>query len=223
MKLDLTRPTIVLTGIWNPAIFQIPWMAMNLFEKKSGESFNYTEVHTPGRIPLIYSDDVGIGVSAARVELYINSFDPAKRKALEQFANRIIELLPHTPMAGFGVNIIFEIPDPEPELIDKLKTQDQIETKFKVDEQVFVAVINRDQVRLTWRREKSVKRVGLDFNFHHSAQNSAAIRPLIMGSIEKYYEESLASVTELYGEQEITFGGHVFPEEQSAKGGGHGG
>jgi len=119
MYLNLQRPLLVITGAWNPAVFQVPWMAVNLFGKKRGDTVSVTHIQLQDRPDLLtYFGDIGIGVSQRRIDLFANNFDDNTKRALEGTCVKLIELLPHTPMDGFGANFIFEESDPDPGLID---------------------------------------------------------------------------------------------------------
>ncbi|SRR6266852_704030 len=141
MLLDLRRPTLVITGIWNPAVFQPGWIALHLFGRPKGEEVQVTQaqVMAPNLRVVNYFGEIGIGVTAQRVEFYLNNFSIENKRSLENVCIRTTELLPHTPMDAIGVNFIFNEADPDPALIDKLKTRDDIEIEFEIVEQIFLA------------------------------------------------------------------------------------
>ncbi|WP_164633760.1 hypothetical protein [Rhodopseudomonas sp. BR0G17] len=214
---DITRPLLVITGVWNPAILQPPWIARYLLDKKEGEEFAFMEVGVPDRpTPIIYINDLGIAASRSRIDLFVNTFDPKRCNELEAMCAKILELLPHTPVTGLGVNHIFSVSNPQPQLLDKFKTRENIETAYRVIEQVLISRIELgENVKLNLRRQISSEKILFDLNFHHEANKADTIRALLPNVIERTYQQAIETIGSLYGEHDIEDRGHDFPKQET--------
>ncbi len=108
MKVDLRVPTIVISGAWNPAIFQPGWIARHLFEVPEGTKKLLAEVVTNnGERQIRYLDNVGISVVYERIEFFINSLDDECISTCEKAAINVLKTLYHTPVGPFGLNFQF--------------------------------------------------------------------------------------------------------------------
>ena len=117
MELDLRRPTLVVTGQWNPAIFDPSWIAKNLLGLASGTEMSVTQVLVGNKITNYYGS-IGISVSELRVELFLNEFNEENQARLEKLLLDIAATLPHTPVQAMGVNFHFLESDVGADLVD---------------------------------------------------------------------------------------------------------
>jgi hypothetical protein len=204
MKLDARKPIFILVGNWNPAIFQPGWIARYLFNIPEGQQVQLAEVITAERLgsPIHYFSDSNVGILASteRVEVYANDFDSSTTKLVEQVCIRLIQALPHTPLGPFGVNLSFSQEDPNDELLDLLRTRDNVEQHFKIVKQKLTSTIELpDEVALNFSRQPSAQAVVFDFNYHHKQITSPTAESLLDGAITKYLNHSQTVLKTLYG------------------------
>lgn len=216
MKLNLRRPTLVLTGYWNPAIFQPPWVAVTLLGVPPGKEVNFVEVVEAGKVAH-YFGDIGICVPPGRLELYSNVASDQKWEEIEQFAIKVLETLPHTPLQGLGINFQFQEENPEPEVVDKLWTHEDLETRFEVAGTVVRSALKFEDYDLNFSREVSVAGFAADFNFHHADVGLEKLKALIPGSVKDRYERAKKILLDVYGiETESAVLAHDFPAAAAA-------
>lgn len=87
--LDLRRPIMVVTGLFNPAIFNPQWCARHIFDIPSGETINITigdGIGTNGAVAFIRK--VGWSVNPMRLEIYVADDDPETATAAESFVQK---------------------------------------------------------------------------------------------------------------------------------------
>ena len=90
LTLDLRLPTIVITGTWNPAIFQPGWIAEHLFGVPKGQQLEMVQRITTAPQPKMtyYLASVGISVTPERLELYCNDLSGETKARAEAVAWR---------------------------------------------------------------------------------------------------------------------------------------
>lgn len=216
MRLDLTRPTLVIVGAWNPAIFQAGWCAEHLFDVPPGEQVRTASVLT-GMPPkeITYFDPVGISVSTARLELFANGIGDAPKDGVENTAIRILETLPHTPTGALGVNFFFVEDDPSDELIDSFNTADALRENYSISSRELSVGIDVDHATLNFSRALSRSVVSFNLNYHIDNLNVLGERNELHGIVQKYLEHALdllQNVFSMPAEYEETF--HRFPDTQ---------
>jgi hypothetical protein len=211
MKLNVSRPALVITGLWNPAIFQPPWLAATIFKVPSGEPINFFEVVEPGKVTH-YFGELGISVPPARLELSVNTRSEAKWAELEDLALKLLETLPHTPIQGLGINFRFEDTQPDPAVIDKLWTGEGLETQFEVASTIIRSVLKFDDCDLNLAREIVDGNFNVDFNFHHSEMTVEKAKKVLPGSLVKGFNSSKDLLAQVYEtEVEDAIIAHTFP------------
>jgi hypothetical protein len=88
MKLQLLRPILVFAGAWNPAVFQLGWLAKNVHGIPVGAEVRVDEVTVveEGRPPkkINYMQALGIFVSQTRLEIYPTAIDHQYLRTTEQ-------------------------------------------------------------------------------------------------------------------------------------------
>jgi len=202
MKLDLRNATLIVLGAWNPAIFQPAWTARYLYEKPEGERVSASEVTvlTPaGPKRIIFIDDVGLSSSTDRVEIFLNADNDTTRSLAENVAIRLLSVLPHTPLGGFGVNYHYIEPDPDAELLDKFLTSEKINEHYKILKKSFSSALEMpDGVKLNLARHVSESEVIIDFNYHYERINRETFPATIEGMLKGHLDSSLATLEKLY-------------------------
>lgn len=197
MQLNLRRPTLVISGLWNPAIFQPPWIAVTLLDVPPGDDVDFVEVMELNKASH-YFGEIGIALTPGRLELFSNVREESSWKNLEQLALKVLATLPHTPISGFGVNFRFEDGQPDPTVIDKLWTNEGVETRFEVLATAIRNKLKFDDCELNFMRETTDGKFTVDFNFHHGETTVEKVNQLLPGVIANSYARACAIMSDLY-------------------------
>ena len=109
MKPRIETWAIVITGQWNPDILSAFWVRKNLLPEEHGNELEMQLGIGPGlrsSIRLI-GESVILVPTRGRVELRPRECSDDCLGKVEEVALKVIELLPHTPVTGYGVNFGF--------------------------------------------------------------------------------------------------------------------
>jgi hypothetical protein len=203
MKLDLRRPTIVLAGAWNPAIFEPAWIARHVFGMPGGVEFtvNAAQMIADGEAKLaIYIGDVGFSVSPTRLEIFAAQVGAAAFSAVESATAKIVELLPHTPISAYGINFRFIEELPSPDLLKQIRCHDELEKRFEVAKETIISTINLEpKVQLNLQRQKEGSSLFFNFNFHYSGVQIDNFTGSIRGEVQARLGEALSIMRDIYG------------------------
>jgi len=212
MELDLRRPSLILLGAWNPAIFQPGWIARHLLDYPEGQEVEAMSVISADRggQAVTYIDELGFNVSNQRVELFVNTHNDDYINRLEAVALRIIQLLPHTPFGAFGINYCFIESDPDEGVLDSLKTRDGLDQQFRILNQNLTSSIQIDNAVLNLSRRPSESQVVFDFNYHHERIDPQNFQEQIIGKYSEYLDRSTALLRDVYNLEGYTISRHEF-------------
>lgn len=214
MKLDLRRPTLVITGAWNPPIFQPPWAAKYLFGVPEGDQIRVNQMIRVGpseSLAVSYIGDVGYRVSQSRVEIYLNSMERRIVEECENVCVRLIESLPHTPIRAFGVNFFVVEEDPSDLLLDSLQVTDNLAQQYPILSQELKASIPIDNnCELNLGRQLDGGSVVFNFNFHHENFTEINRGDTVMGSVDRYYRIAREVLQNTYDLNDVDILTHEF-------------
>jgi hypothetical protein len=199
MKADLEGWTVVLQGGWNLSILTPQWLAQNLFKE---DTLQVEVVITPANKPeLRYrTKELILMPSAQRLVLVPTSQDDAYLLRCESVSREILRLLPHTPIAAYGINFRYiEENDVESfsEIFDfddtinlgdfgaSIKSSD-IKRQMIIDEKVLNLQLNY------------ADRVVADFNFHKDVSSAAEAADELEGRILDCKQTSLSLMSNVY-------------------------
>ena len=214
MKLDLRRPTLVITGAWNPPIFQPPWAAKHLFGVPEGDQIRVNQMIRVGPsepLAVSYIDDVGYRVAQSRVEIYVNAMERRFIRNCEEVCVRLLESLPHTPIRAFGVNFFFVEDDPSDLLLDSLQVTDSLAEEYQILSQELKASIPIDNdCELNLTRQPSGSSVVFNFNFHHENFSELNRVDTVTGSVDKYFGMALELLRNTYSLIDVEILAHEF-------------
>lgn len=219
MKLDLRRPTLVLTGAWNAAIFQPGWALKFLFEVPEGTriaTHQLIEVGTPSTMPITYVGKLGYRASNARVEFYLNELDAEMCGQLERMVLRLIATLPHTPFGSFGVNFLFIEEDPSDDLLDSIATRDALTSHYTVKSQELAAAIDvGNSTTLNLRRQSSSTGVVFNFNYDTPGLTADNAQRLLADVLTKSLKHATTLLDEVYALRDYAAINHEFAQGAS--------
>jgi hypothetical protein len=204
MKVDLTKPVIVLLGSWNPGIFNPGWCAHHLFGHATGTDVLVTSVVSVDQQPqraLNFIDKVGWSINGKRLEIYVQDIEEATLARAENISIKTYEKLPHTPLGAFGINVSYvesEIPE---RIFEMLRTTDGLDARFRVLEQAITTTTQYDEnTTLKLKRElRGVDQLMISFNFNQLSITPAESDAKIKGKLGMYLKTSNELLNELYG------------------------
>jgi len=180
---------IVLVGGWNRKVFRPQWVTQELLGTNAVE---YAIAVDDPSLPMkISSRHMRLDVSSERLQ--IGSVDPSDENfaEIQGIADRVLELLPHTPVKAAGVNCRWIERHPRENLLGVFQLRDN---DLLADAGAIVGTTGisralrlRDwQVNLSMRLERERnEQVVIDFNFHRATESSAVAREhLAQGVVE---------------------------------------
>ena len=221
LKLDTTRPCVVLVGAWNPAIFSPQWVGRNLFEIPEGQTFDIKVLQRSDDIRQVtYVGEIGYFITNNRIELYINGYNEENFQSVSDVISNLVSTLPHTPFGNFGINFRFVAVDPVDEVFDLLKSNDQIEVNYILQSQEFNAHIQfENETQLNWRRTPTDDKIIFDFNYDHQYAGPKTFEKLNKDRFIKLLSESCTAIKRLYnlaGYEEVV---HPLDQIEATEGG----
>ena len=201
MHLDATKPLFVIPGAWNPAIFTPPWFAHYVLGRPTGTEIDINVLQKQGDArQIFYIERVGFHAANNRIELYLNDFSAAGFQHIVHVAQKLIELLPYTPINGMGINFFFNESEPSDEVVELLESCDQIKQHFKVVQQTFIAHISYEpKVQLNFKRIPEESSVSFEFNYHHFVTIDDISEKLVNEHLTRLFDDSTATLQKLYG------------------------
>jgi len=211
MQLDLRKPTLVITGTWNAAIFQTGWIAHFLFDIPKNTQIRAHSLITgipPNQLKeIIYINSTGVSASPSRVEIYANSLSAESVNLSEEIVLRLLRVLLHTPVHDLGVNFCFIESDPTPEFVERFNTTDEIRENYRiVGQELSVKLAVFDGCVLNLKRTTAANHVSLEFNYHFEAIRNHDLEALVRNTIIRCFEhakELLASIYNIGEEPEF--------------------
>jgi len=176
MRLVPNSASIVIAGIWNPAILSPPWLLRLIHEVPVGENrpVLLEQPLVAAGQPPHYTID-GIKYSPARNQLVIQpASDTPTREELartQEMSLRILRQLPHTPIIGIGFNFSFMEENPtQTQLAVFTSVSDLAEHcdfEFETRKTGIVSTIQFDNRTLNLLRTNEGGQLLIQFNYHY--------------------------------------------------------
>ncbi len=206
MNIDLRQPILVLAGHWNPHIFSLDWMAVNLFQIEAGDTVEVGQAMSAERaFPITYLNDVGLSCTFERLELFAVGVEAEDFQRVETVARKILELLSHTPVFGVGVNFRFFDHDVDAKFSDSLVTKEDLEAKYKIaSTEVRSALQVGDGTTLNLVRALDQGGIAVAFNFHTVTTGTEIARALLNGHILEHHKTAVAFMNDFYDQSDFT-------------------
>ena len=201
MNVDLRRPTIVIAGAFNPAIFTPEWIAAVLHEMPEGSDVEGLLVADTGRQSVrTYINGVGIAIEGERLTVAWESLDGQSNDVAEKLVRRVAESLPHTPSNGVGVNFHFETTDFDAAVVDKLKMNDDPAQIGVVLQSDLKSKIQLESCILNFGRTILNDNFIAEFNYHHDIKSIQEIEVIFNGAkVSELFEQSKGILENFYG------------------------
>jgi hypothetical protein len=200
MNLDLREPTIVIAGAFNPAIFAVGWIASELFNYADGEAVNATVVADMiQQTQRAYVKNVALMAEPFRLSVYIDDIEVETIALAEAAVKRAAGALPHTPVAGIGVNFKVSIAEPDADIVDLLAPKDKPEQIAPtIQNEVTSRLQLDDGTRLNLMRTILDDTFVLGFNYHTDLERFSALSDSFEGKIMQWMNHAKEVVRRLY-------------------------
>lgn len=110
MELQSDKTTMVIAGAWNPAILTPKWIAQHALGFPPDRDFQ-VGVELPiqefGQAPRFTFESLTVMATSATLLFALSADTRTQVKKTFEVAAKVLELLPHTPVSGVGVNFMF--------------------------------------------------------------------------------------------------------------------
>ena len=222
LKLDIRGPIVVLVAEFNPAIFGLPWIAKNLFDKAEGEEIAAAEVLIKnGQLltQLTFLEGVAINVSPVRTEIFALNAEPETLTRVEVVLLKMLEMLPHTPLTAIGCNLSYIDDNPSAAIVDLFITPEGFEAEGVLNtRQSGVQLQIEGGQLLNFVRLLGPNDVRYSFNYHRSESDAEQYKDFVPGMMAKAREHSLALLQTLYGYENCDVIGFVTENQHEENG-----
>jgi hypothetical protein len=203
------KTTIVLAGAFNPAILTPPWVATHGLGYASDREFAIEMLAPVGGTGVPRFNFDGLSYSAAYnvVTAYVPLVEPARcSQAVDVFA-KILEQLPHTPVAGLGFNFAFQVDGPSAEFRALATPCVPMEESFGEGSTVAARkwgnIVKWEDALVSVECDLAGDQATVSFNFHHSTASAQAAVAVLRtdGVYEKHMARAVAAASALTGQQ----------------------
>ena len=182
---EVASINIVCLGNWNKRIFTPNWVSANLF--KLDENVQFQGVLNPEEMEFGFTNkDVLLLPKDNILEIKLDKINEESKAFGGVLLNRILTLLPHTPIKAIGVNIRYAFGKTEKYKI--VETLNQINCQlndFSTNQIKFSK--NSDDCQLSIITDITEKEYFVNFNYHYiqmSKSNEAIINEKVADSIK---------------------------------------
>lgn len=116
--------TLVIAGAWNPAILSPNWIAEKAMQRQVGADFQVQVAFPVANLnfnavrPRLEFEGISVCAEPHAVTFSLSYEDEAGANLGVATAAKVLELLPHTPVSGFGFNFGFIFNEPSQELLE---------------------------------------------------------------------------------------------------------
>ena len=208
MELVKGSTSLVLLGIWNPAILNPDWLARHAFGKKETNEVPVTLEFTPfpGLPPRLTIE--GIVIQPGRTRVVITLPQQVGNEELdkaERVAGALFRELPHTPIQAVGQNFEFIESAPAEEQLRIFDSANDLPGKcdfrFDTTSQRLVVTIEFEGRTLNLTRTIANGQLTVSFNFHYVVTSAVAAAEKITGnhSLKQNQQHALKIIRSLYG------------------------
>jgi hypothetical protein len=187
LKQYITQPTLVIAGAWNPDILSPSWVANEAMKLGLTPDFAVNvqlPIGNPTLRPTYEFDKIKFNAARSQLTFYLASDDLDQVAKSVDTAARILELLSHTPVTGFGFNFSHEIECPHLELRKTFSGSDISALLADEDAQTVVqrwgSSIKTQQFLLSLNAEfEGGNKVTLAFNVHYEVASATEAAQLL--------------------------------------------
>jgi|GEM_PF-2103481 len=180
MQLVGEPTSLVLLGIWNPAILNPGWLAQHVHELGAGEGVQIQAEQfllMPGQSPRFTLSGIKYSPSRNRLIIQPTAITEENFALAQRAAFRILNLLPHTPVAAVGQNFEFVEEHPGAEQLTIFAAgndlSERCEFEFETLSTQLTSSIRVGDHILNLTRSNEGGTMGVKFNFHYDVSSAA--------------------------------------------------
>lgn len=186
--------TLVVAGAWNPDILSPNWVAKEALALQLDQNFPVNvqlPIGNPTQRPIFEFANIRYLAAKGALTLFLKPSEVVQINTSISAVTKILDLLSHTPITGFGFNFAYEIEDPSVALL-KTFSSGEILTPLLADDtaqvvaQMWKSLIKTQDRLLDLQAELLGGKVRLDFNVHFEI-------PSALGASQKLKTENLFS------------------------------
>ena len=207
MEPNLESWNVILAGAWDVRLFTPEWLSTHLFyngqlDVELGVGAGFHTIRFVG-------DQVVITPTPERLVFGVREATPACLSAAVSAATLILGLLPHTPVAGAGINISYHVHEPPASMVELFEFHDSSRMnalKCKVQG----AEITRSILMADWNAQINLKcllhegKIYTEINHHFPVVSTDQAARCLGGCADRAYSISIDLLDNLYG---ISLGG----------------
>lgn len=202
---DIRRPTFVIAGSWNEAIFEPGWMLETLYGIDKGLQINACLMmdQDSQRAAFYYPEqEIGIHVDSATAKIYLNNNNEDVIKRGENFLVNLVQKLQYTPMRAIGFNFNFIIKDPTEKVEDTFMPKEDFASHYKILINESKTTLEIEDAKLGKNFlniiKKNSKETTLEFNFHHINISASKLPEIIPGRFNTLFEQVKGELKKFY-------------------------
>lgn len=207
MQLVPENTSVVIAGVWNPAILNPTWILRHVLELPEGtvEQIQIEQPFIPSGVPPSYSI-AGLTFTPGRNQLVIRPLETSvdTMVRVQNIAIRILTLLSHTPLSAFGQNFEFLELTPLAEQLMIFGAANDLaqhcDFQFDTLSTQVSSSIQFDDRQLNLSRSNTNGILSLKFNFHYPvASAEIALQKFQNPIFQQNLEYTLRIIRSLYG------------------------
>ena len=181
LKIPNTPTSLVIAGAWNPDILTPKWVAKEVLGLQLGQNFPVNvqvPIGNPTHRPTYEFENIKYVSSRTSLSFFIDQDDSEQIRKSVSTVKKILELLVHTPITGFGFNLFFEIENPTTALLDTFSSGSLLINLIEGNDMQTVgenwkSIIKADDYLLSLDALLEGGKVLLSFNVHFEVLNAA--------------------------------------------------
>lgn len=201
MKISNGTWNLVLAGKWNRYLLSPQWVGKNIFCEPELQVEFALNLELP---PRYTSKEKSIRFVPAEDKVIFYPLNQSDQclSAVEKLADKLLELLPHTPISAFGINFGF-IEEANTKLYEYFNISDNGQLgnfDCVLKETSITRAFSFQGKDLNLTMKLNGNKVNFGFNFHYPVKSVTEARNNLKGNIlinKKYAEDLLASVYKL--------------------------
>ncbi|MBI6545352.1 MAG: hypothetical protein HY692_01070 [Cyanobacteria bacterium NC_groundwater_1444_Ag_S-0.65um_54_12] len=189
---------INIVGHWNVAIFTPEWLVSKIFDT-SQIQLQFSPL--PGIWPRFTGRDVTIMPSPDRLIVEPASLSDDLLTLSSNMAEKILEMLSHTPISAIGFNFLYEHSNPDAELLRRFQDLDTKllgEAGFDVERRQTVKQIRQEHGVLNLKTILDDQSILFEFNFHQNIKSNEEALAAIRHNMVQYRDKVAQILTESY-------------------------
>ena len=192
--------SIVVIGKWNVTIFNNEWLSANVFgERELSIEFPMD----PGLPRIITCDNVRLIPAYDRLVVRVTDLNRQNLDKAEETVCKLLDLLPHTPVAFTGINFGYE-EEPDPPLLQHFPYPDEdhfndLNRELELLSREYRLNFKTEDHQLSLKFMISTGKIRFIFNCHFVTETCANTKDVISGKVSEMQSSSLAILQDVYG------------------------